>query len=566
MCVFLILAVFCFPSAASRDIKIAVTDLKPTLFTDENGESSGFFADIIKDVALQEGWNIIWVRGSLSESWDRLSSGEIDLLPGVTKTPERENIYDFSNESALSVWSQVYTRPESGINTILDLDRKLIAMVRGAASGKGFQDYAQKFGVNATYLEKNTPEEVFVAVATGEADALVVYNTAGQEDSRKYGLSDTPVMFNPSQFGFAVKKEKNQDLLKVIDPYIAKGKNNPSSTYSIAMQRWFGITAGETIPSWIWWGLLGVAGLAALFVIMSYILRREVQRKTAELARQNNELITEVMNRTRAETELVKKNDELEAANEQLRAMDKELRNNYQAIQKTENALMQARKKLNLLNKLTFQDIKNAFFILGSYIQLTKETGSIEEAQSYFAIEESTLQSIHGKLAFAEKYQNLGIHKPKWQNVTYTLITAISHLDLSNISRTIEMPEVEIFADPLLEDVFVALMETIYQQGPEVTRIQLRCLDNTDNVTIVVESDGPGIPDEDKEALFTWDHMGKGGTSLFLAREILSITGISLQETGEKGKGIRFEIKIGNSEFRVSELANTGNSEYEKKK
>lgn len=547
----LMMVLFCIPAAASRDVKVAVTDLKTTLFTDEEGNPSGFFVDILEDAAVQEGWNIIWVRGSLSESWDRLSSGEIDLLPGVTKTPDREEWYDFSNESALSVWSQVYTRPESGINTIQDLDRKLVAMVRGAASGKAFQEYALKFGVNATYLEKNTPDEVFQAVSTGEADALVVYNTAGQEDSRKYGLSGTPVMFNPSQFGFAVKKGTNQDLLKVLDPHVAKGKNDPSSTYSTAMQRWYGITAEETIPTWIWWGLGGIAGLAALFVLMSYILRREVRRKTAELARQNEELVTEVMNRTRAETDLVKKNEELEAANEQLKAMDTELRNNYLILQKSEDALMQARKKLHLLNTLTFQDIKNAFFVLESYIQLTKETGSIEEAQPFYATEESTLQSIQGKLALAEKYQNLGIHKPMWQNVTYTLITAISHLNLSDISRTIDMPDAEIYADPLLEDVFVALMETIYLQGTEVTRIHLRCCYNAESVTILVESDGPGIADEDKERIFTWEHMGKGGTSLYLAREILSITGISLRETGEMGNGTRFEIQVGKSEFRV---------------
>ena len=96
-------------------------------------------------------------------------------------------------------------------------------MTRGALSGIAFQDYARKFGINATYLEKNTPAEVFSATASGEADALVVYNTAGQADAVTYGLAATPVMFDPTQFGFAVQKGKNQDLLAVIDQYIAKG-------------------------------------------------------------------------------------------------------------------------------------------------------------------------------------------------------------------------------------------------------------------------------------------------------------------------------------------------------
>jgi len=49
--------------------KIAITDLKPTLFTDENGKTPGFYVNIIEDISEQEDWNIIWVRGSLSESY-----------------------------------------------------------------------------------------------------------------------------------------------------------------------------------------------------------------------------------------------------------------------------------------------------------------------------------------------------------------------------------------------------------------------------------------------------------------------------------------------------------------
>jgi hypothetical protein len=37
---------------------------------------------------------------------------------------------------------------------------------------------------------------------------------------------------------------------------------------------------------------------------------------------------------------------------------------------------------------------------------------------------------------------------------------------------------------------------------------------------------------------------------LFLAREILSITSITIRETGEPGKGARFEIFVPKSAYR----------------
>ena len=541
----------CCPAAAIRDVKVALTELKPILYTDDQGKPAGFFVDLITDIAAQDDWNVIWVRGSLSESWDRLSTGEIDLLPGVASTPERENSIDFSHESALSVWSQVYARPGSGINTILDLNGKRIAMTRGALSGIAFQDYARKFGINATYIEKDTPEEVFSSTASGEADALVVYNTAGQADAVTYGLAATPVMFDPTQFGFAVQKGKNSDLLTAIDQYIAKGKDDPSSTYSLAMQRWFGITATPIIPPWLIWGLVTVASVAILFFGMSFYLRREVRRKTAELVRQNEELQKEIASRKQAESELVAKNEELRAAYEQLSATGMELRMKYQELGRSEQALMQARSKLSLLNTLTFQDIQNGIFSLFGFIQLATGANQLDAAQASLKKCEEILQSLSESLAFAKKYQNLGIQQPRWQNVNFVLLSAISHLDFSRIHRTVDLLDLEIYADPLLEDVFVTLMENVLQSGVGATEVCIRYRENPDSITIFIKDNGPGIPAGQKEKIFSREYSQKGGrSSLFLAREILSITNITIVENGEPGKGARFELSVPEGAYR----------------
>jgi len=571
-----VILLFCqliIPAAAARDVRIANTDLKPTLFTNEQGKPSGFFADVIEDIARQEGWNVIWVRGTLSESWGRLSSGEIDLLPGVTSTPERLKTYDFNNESALSIWSQVYARPGSGINTILDLEGKRIVSVRGAASGIGFRDYAGKFNVNVTLLEKDTPIEIFSATAKGEADALVVYNTAAHDDAKTYGLVATPVMFNPTQFGFAVQKGKNQDLLPVIDRYLAKGKADPASPYNNAMQKWFSTKGtSEVIPAWLLWGLAAVAVLAGFFVIMNALLRREVRKKTAELSQQNDSLQAEVRNRRRAEEALVANNQELSAAYEQLTATEEELRGNYQEINaayaqltaaeeelrekyeelsRSEQALMQARRKLASLNALTFEDLRNAVFSLEGYLTLARQDPTGEKVGTYIGRSEEILHSVRHAMEAAKKYQELGINPPRWQNVKIVLLNALSHLDFSGISRVADLDELEIFADPLLEDVFFILMENVLHHGKGATEVRIGYREEAAKLTITIEDNGPGIPETGKEKIFGRDYkVMKGGSGLFLAREILSITGISIRETGVPGNGTCFEIVVPESRFR----------------
>ncbi len=521
----------CCQAVAARDVRVALHEIKPSLFTDEEGRPAGLFVDIIEDIAAKEGWNIIWVHGTLSESWSRLASGDVDLVMGVVETPERDKIYDFNREPVLSSWTQVYARPGSGINTILDLDGKRVVLLRGDVNGIAFRDFARKFNVNVTFIEKNSLEEVFATIAAGDADAIVGFNMIGGESANKYGLSTTPVMFNPASIGFAVPRGKNQDLIVTIDRYLAEEKVNPSSAYSQSIQKWFGMKSSWTVPPYIWWGLAGIAGLAALFVIMSFVLRREVRKKTAEL---------------------VRKNEELHDTYEKLAVTEEELRENYLELSRSDEALGLARRKLNLLNTLAFQEVQSGIYTLRGFFELARSTECNRETQEFIGKGLESLRSVESALQYTKKYQDLGINKPRWQNVNYVFITAISHLDLVTISRTVDLNNLEIYADPLLEDVFLTLMKNVIADSNGATEVRIHYRQNAGSVTILLEDNGQGIPGCEKETIFEWDHKENGGRSLFLAREILSITGISIAETGEPGRMTRFEITVpeGGYQFR----------------
>ena len=131
------------------------------------------------------------------------------------------------------------------------------------------------------------------------------------------------------------------------------------------------------------------------------------------------------------------------------------------------------------------------------------------------------------------------------------LLNALSHLDFSGISRVTELDELEIFADPLLEDVFFILMENVLRHAKGVTEVRIGHREEDGKLTITIVDNGPGIPEAGKETIFGRDYKAmKGGSGLFLAREILSITGISIRETGVAGNGTRFEIIVPESRYR----------------
>ena len=84
-----------------------------------------------------------------------------------------------------------------------------------------------------------------------------------------------------------------------------------------------------------------------------------------------------------------------------------------------------------------------------------------------------------------------------------------------------------------------------------------------ENLIIIFEDNGTGIPDEEKELIFERGFGKNTGLGLFLAREILSITGMTIRENGVYRKGARFEIQVKEGNYRflksLTEFSDCGN-------
>ena len=70
------------------------------------------------------------------------------------------------------------------------------------------------------------------------------------------------------------------------------------------------------------------------------------------------------------------------------------------------------------------------------------------------------------------------------------------------------------------------------------------------------KDDGDGVHAGEKERLFNRGFGKNTGLGLFLSREILSITGITITENGVPGKGARFEITVPKGAWRTAGKGN----------
>ena len=218
-----------------------------------------------------------------------------------------------------------------------------------------------------------------------------------------------------------------------------------------------------------------------------------------------------------------------------------------------EQALQLANKKLNLMAEITRHDIRNKLTVLGGYLSLLKEYPPKSQASMYVDKLMETTTIIAQHIEFTRMYQNLGVIPPSWQNVQAVFLRACTHVDLHKIQIRSDLENIEIFADPLLERVFYNQIDnTLRYAGPENTSISLAAYETSEGLIVTIEDDGIGILPQDKEKIFRRGFGKNTGLGLFLAREILSITGIGLRETGEYLQGARFELFIPKGAYRYA--------------
>ncbi|MDD2786738.1 PAS domain S-box protein [Methanoculleus sp.] len=215
-------------------------------------------------------------------------------------------------------------------------------------------------------------------------------------------------------------------------------------------------------------------------------------------------------------------------------------------------ALLLANKKLNLLSDVTRHDILNLLNVISGYLGLSRELTDDPELQGYYRKEEEAIQGIQRYMAFTRDYRDIGAAAPIWQNVSRIAREAMTGLDMDEVAVEMQTGDLDVYADPLIIRVFANLIDNSLRHGKDVTRIHIFSEESDRGISITYEDDGIGIPHAEKERIFKRGLGRQTGFGLFLAREILAITDLSIRETGEPGKGARFEISVPPGFYRFS--------------
>lgn len=213
-----------------------------------------------------------------------------------------------------------------------------------------------------------------------------------------------------------------------------------------------------------------------------------------------------------------------------------------------EDALQIANKKLHILSSITRHDIRNRIMTLLGYLDLTRTEIDNPRVSMYLHEIEQAGNEIQRQIEFTRTYEELGVKRAEW----YEIGSAINKTADMGLPLHTDCNGYHVLADPMIEKVFSNLMENTIRYAEGASRVKFSCKERDGQLAICWEDDGSGIPNDQKERIFERGYGKNTGFGLFLSREILAITGITIEEIGVYGNGAKFEILVPAGAWRKS--------------
>ena len=293
-------------SYAKKVVTVGVYNNKPTIFTDENGKARGLFIDVIEDIGMREGWKLEYVEDHFSALLQKTKTGQLDLLPAVAYAKSRTTFLDYTYETVMANWAELYVAQGQSLTSLLDLNGKIIAVKQGDIHFKVLKELVKNFNISCRFFETDSYVTVFEMVHAKVVGVGVVNRLFGNARKKEFSVKETPVIFNPVEMRFAVEKGSHQELLNTIDTNLTAMKSDQTSAYYKSLNRWFLTDSAPALPSWFY-RVVGLSlGATFLFLLTAVIFRHQVRKRTEQLRESNAALKEEINHRTEAQRRLHK--------------------------------------------------------------------------------------------------------------------------------------------------------------------------------------------------------------------------------------------------------------------
>ncbi len=275
-------------------VRVGVYQNTPKIFLSKpDNRPSGIFGDLLVAIARQEQWQLQAVSCAWVDCLTLLQRGDIDLLPDVAYSTEREKRMAFHSTPVLLSWSQLFSRADLQLESPLDLAGLRVAVLGDSIQQEYLQTLGAGFSIEIRFVSVPSLQQAFEQVHYGEADVAVANQLYGDYHAAEYELRPTPIIFQPARLFYATPLQRGDALRQAIDYWLERWKAQPDSPYYEVLRRWGPRLQGEQeLSPYLLWGMAALVIVLMALGVFTALLRFKVRDKTRHLQLSENRLNT----------------------------------------------------------------------------------------------------------------------------------------------------------------------------------------------------------------------------------------------------------------------------------
>jgi PAS domain S-box-containing protein len=223
-----------------------------------------------------------------------------------------------------------------------------------------------------------------------------------------------------------------------------------------------------------------------------------------------------------------------------------------------EMSLREAIQKLRVLTGITRHDVMNDLSVITLSLGMVREAKDMDTRNKWINRACEAGRVLKKTIAFTRDYEDFGSISGQWFPLLLKIERALEGVSVGDVAVDITVsPYLEVYTDPMIRKVFTTLFENSIRHGAIISWIRVSIDEQDEGLVIIYEDNGVGIVKKEKERIFEHGFGEHTGVGLYLAREILSISGFSIRECGAEGEGVRFEISVPREMYRYSSQYNS---------
>lgn len=212
-------------------------DYPPFCIVDEQGRANGFSVELMRAALAAMDRGVVFRTGTWAEVRGWLERGEVQALPLVGRTPERESLFDFTFPYMSLHGAIVVRAGTKGIRGLDDLRGRRVAVMKGDNTEEFLRRENRGIEIHTT----PSFEDALRELSEGRHDAVVIQRLVALRLIREAGLANLQVINRPIEefrqdFCFAVR-EGDRETLALLNEGLAIVMAD--GTYRHLHHKWF---------------------------------------------------------------------------------------------------------------------------------------------------------------------------------------------------------------------------------------------------------------------------------------------------------------------------------------